>query len=151
MLEHLGLALELHHMPLAEVAADPLQPPLDNHEVLEDELLLDVAQVAQRVDRAHRMGNRIVVERPDHDHQRIDRAQLGKIEGSVPTVLLGDSRHIHVAHRGRGGLVRTVHRTEGVEPRVGYLGDADLHAPMAGRCCVGTLAGEQSEDGRLAT
>ena len=86
-------------LDLLAVLVEALQALLDHHQVAQDQLGLDVFQVAQRIDRALLVGHGLVREQAQHVREGVHHAQAGQVAG-VAQVLLRDGRHVHVFHGG---------------------------------------------------
>ena len=113
-LVELGLALGL------------LEALLDGLEVGEGEFELDDAEVFDRVGRA---GDVVVDERPQHEHDRVDLADVGEELVAETLALAGafdEPADVDDLDRGVHDVLRLRHRGEPVEPLVGHLGDADV-------------------------
>ena len=103
-----------------------LESLLDRLEVGESELDLDDAEVLDRVGRA---GDVVVDERPQHEHDRVDLADVGEelvAEALALAGALDEPADVDDLDRGVHDVLRLRHRRQPVEPLVGHLGDADV-------------------------
>ena len=150
LFQNTGLALEFWGFSFAEVFPEAVEPTLHDHEVLKDELLVDVFEVAQRVDRTHGVSHGIVLEGSQHHHQCVNRAQLRKVEGCLLAMLLGDAGYVHVSHRGGGGFLGLVHRAQRIETCIRHSGHTDLNAAVARRRRSRLLASQKTKERRFA-
>ncbi|MCU0224422.1 MAG: hypothetical protein MUF27_10185 [Acidobacteria bacterium] len=145
--QDLVLALVLVLAGLLDHRLEPLEPPLCDVEVGQQELGLDQRQVACRVDRA--VGVRVgrIVPGPQHQQQRVggpQRSQQGVVGLAGPLLHRG---RVDVGDRGVGRLLRLEERHHPVEPRVGDLGDAAARFDLPSLGQRGP--GEDAPEGRL--
>ena len=124
-----------------------VEPLLDGLEVGECEFEFDDAEVLERVGRA---GDVVVDERPEHEHDRVDLADVGEELVAEPLTLarpLDEPTDVDDLDGGVDDVLRLRHRGEAIEPVVGDLGDADVRVlrgervrggegPTAGECVV---------------
>ena len=127
--------------PVAAARLQPLEPPIDEGEVGDDELEVEPVEVAPRVDRALRVGMRVVLERPDDVEQRVRLAEPGEVLGGQllgPDAALRRGRRggqVDVGDVGVDDLLGLEDLGQAVQALVGHLDDADveLHARRSRR------------------
>ena len=103
-----------------------MEPLLDGLEVGEREFEFDDAEVFDRVGRA---GDVVVDERPEHEDDRVDLADVGEELVAEPFTLarpLDEATDVDDLDGGVDDVLRLRHRGEAIEPVVGDLGDADV-------------------------
>jgi hypothetical protein len=118
------LALELAGAALLEVFFETFEALLDLAEVADDEVEVDVLDVAEGVDGAY-VGDGIVLEGAQDVNERVDVAQAGE-EGGFFEGLFADGGDVGVFDGGVGCLFRVVKGREFVESGVRYSCDADV-------------------------
>ena len=129
-----------------------MEPLLDGFEVGEGEFDLDHPQVFERIGRA---GDVVVDERPQHEHDRVDLADVGE-ELVAETLALARSfdepADVDDLDRGVDGLLRLRHGRELVESVVGHLGHPDVRVLGGERVRRGerTAAGQRVVQRALA-
>ena len=121
-----------------------LEALLDGFEVGQREFELDDAEVLDRVGRA---GDVVVCERPQHEHDRVDLADVGEELVAESLTLAGafdEAADVDDLDRGVDDVLRLRHRGQAVEALVGHLGDADVRVLGGERVRRGerTTAGE---------
>ena len=117
------LAERLVELGLARRLVEPL---LDRLEVGEGELDLDDAQVLDRVGRARHV---VVDERPQHEHDGVDLADVGEelvAEALALAGALDEAADVDDLHGGVHDVAALGHLGQAVEALVGHLGDADV-------------------------
>ena len=135
---------------------EPLDAALGHREVREQELEVELLDVARRVDAPTRMRVGRVLERPDDVQQRVGVAQPGEVVGGQllgADVALGRGRRrgqVHVGDVGVDDLLRLEDAGQGVETFVRDLHDADIEGDAAVAAGLGVAAGQGVEDGGLA-
>ena len=150
-----GLALGRRAVPAA--ALEPLEPAFGHREVGEDELEVELLEVAGRVDAAGRMRVGRILERADDVEQRVGVAQAREVVGRQllgPDAALGRGRRrgqVDVRDVGLDDLLGLEDLGQPVEARVGDLDDADVERDPAVAAGLGVAAGQGVEDGGLAT
>ena len=106
-LQDLLLLAQLRGVGLLDVALEPFQPPFDDAEIGEDDLVFHRPHVARRVDRACRVRHRRIAEHPDHVQQGVGVAERRDVEQRLRAGLgaprAGDVREFH---GGRHALAR---------------------------------------------
>ena len=110
LLEHLNLGAQLHVTRL-RLLHDPLQPLLDMVAVGDEQLELQVLQVAGRISPGR--------EAVEHDEQRVDLAQVSEQRGPGP-------RNVLNADRRRRDLLRVHDLRQRIQPRIGDRSHADV-------------------------
>ena len=111
-----------------------LQPLLHLAEIVDDEVEVDVLDVAQRIDGPD-VRNGVVLEGAHHVGQRVNVAQVGG-EGGLVQRLFAERGDVGILHAGVDQLLRVVERGQAVEPVVGNLGDAEMRLARIARCAA---------------
>ena len=141
---------------VATAHLEPLDPPVDEREVRDDELEVEALEVPGGVDRALGVRVRRVLECPDHVEQRVGLAQAGEMLGrqllrSDPALRRGGRcREIDVRDVGLDDLLRLEDLGQPIEAGVGNLHHADVQLEATEAAGLGMAAGQRVEDGRLA-
>ena len=79
-LHQIALLLELGRTALLQIFLEALEPPFDDAEVREDQLVLHRLRVARRIDRACGMRDGLVAERAHDVHERVGVLVAGHID-----------------------------------------------------------------------
>ena len=121
-----------------------MEPLLDGLEVGERQFEFDDAEVFERIGRARDV---VVDERPEHEHDGVDLADVGEELVAETLALAGtldEPADVDDLDRGVDDVLRLRHRGEPIEPVVGDLGDADVRILRGERVRGGerTTAGE---------
>ena len=114
----------LGRLHLLQVFFDALQSLLHLPEIVDDQIEVDVLDVAQGID-ASDVRNGIVFEGADHVGQRVDVAQVGG-EGRLVQRLLAERGNVGVLHAGMDQFLGVIECGQAVEPVVRDLGDAEV-------------------------
>ena len=133
-LEQVVLALGLCRLHLLQVLLDALQPLLNLAEIVDDQVEVNVLDIAQGIDGPH-VRNRVVFESAHHVGQRIHIAQVGG-EGGFVQRFLAERRNIGVLDAGVHQLLGVVQRGQAVKAIIGDFGDAEMGLA---RIAVGAL------------
>ena len=123
-LEQVVFPFELCGLHLFQVFFDAFQSLLDLPEIVNDEVKVDVLDIAHRVDGPH-VRNRGVLECAHYVRQRIHITQVGG-EGRFLQRLLAERRHVGKFHAGVNELLGVVQRGQAVEPIIGNLRDTEM-------------------------
>ncbi len=107
-----------------QVLLDALQPLLHLAEVVDDEVEVDVLDVAQGIDWPD-VRNGVVFEGAHHVRQRVDIAQVGG-EGSLVQRFFRQRGHVGVFHARMDEFLRVVEGGQAVEAVVGNFGHAEV-------------------------
>ena len=124
--------LALGRRPVPAGPLEPLEAALGHREIGEEELEVELLQVARRVDAARRMRVGRVLERAHDVEQRVRVAQPREVVGGQllgADVALGRGRRrrqVDVGHVGLDDLLGLEDLGEPSEPVVGDLDDADV-------------------------
>ena len=121
---------------------------LHYYQIAENQLGLDVFEIAQRIHRSLFMGHGLIGKQAQHMREGIRHSQAGHIAG-VAQVLLRDGWHVHVFHSGMRDLGRFEELGQRLQAGVRHLGDAGAR----GRGAHARLlmhAGENREERGLA-
>ena len=138
----------------AQLLAEPLHAVLDDGEVVEDELGLEVAQVARRVHAVGR-GLQVALEVAHHGQERVavaharEQVGLGGRAGRERLAAAAGRAAVHELDLRVGGLLRLEDRGEPVHALVGHAHHAQLLAPRLGGVRPGALH-EDLEERALA-
>ena len=124
-MQHVALAFELGRAALLQVLLEPLEPPLGDAEVGEDQLVFHRLRVARRIDRARRMRDGRIVERAQDVDERVGVLVGGDVDERLRAAGPPGDREVGELDRRRHALFRVVHRGQAIEPRVGHLRNAD--------------------------
>ena len=117
-------AFEFAGAALLEVLLEALEALLNLAEVADDQIEIDVLDVAQGIDRAD-VGDGIVLEGAQDVDERVDVAQAGE-ESSFFEGFFADGGDVGVFDGGVGGLFGAVEGGELVEAGIRNSGDADV-------------------------
>ena len=131
---------------LLDLRLEPLEPPLHHLEIGQDQLGLQIVDVAARIGG----GARGVGERAHHVQQRVGVAELLGLE-PLP-LALRDAGEVHHLEGGVGRLLRLEQRGQPVDARVGHPRHARVHLAARGAERRGRdgRAGQQVEQRGLA-
>ena len=127
-LQDLLLLLQLgRRAGLLQVALEPFEPPLDDAEVREDDLVLHRPHVARGIDGAGGVRHRRIAKHAHDVEQRVGVAERRDVEQRRGAGLAGGGA-AHVGEFDRRGRVflRIEERGELVEARIGHARDADV-------------------------
>ncbi len=147
-LEQLVFSLQLGGAHLLQVFFQALEPLFHLAKVGDDEVEVDVLDVAQRIDRPN-MRDRRIVEDAHHMSQRIDIAQVGG-EGGFLQSFLAEGGDVGVLDAGMHQLLGVVERGQAVEPVVGNFGDTEVRLARIARTLRDVLPGEHDEERSFA-
>src|SRR5262245_11365597 len=146
-MDQVAFFLELGRARLLQVLLYPLEPPLEDAEVGEDQLVLHRLRIPGGIDRARRMRNCLVVKGAHDVHERVGVLVAGHVDERLRTGPRGADDVGELDRRGHA-LPRVVHGSEAVEARVGDFGGADVDVAFAwGRLAGG---GHELKEGCLA-
>ena len=134
---------------LEQILLHPLQPRFHLSQVADHQVELDVGDVANRIERAAGVRNRVILKDAQHVDQRIDRAQVGKISGLLQR-LLPNRAHVGILHLRVNQFARIALRRQPVQPVVGNRGDADVRLARVGAAVGDIRAGKYLEQRGLA-
>ena len=151
---HLGafqqvvLALQFRGLHLLQVFLDALDALLHLSQIVDDQVEINVLDVAQRIDGAN-VGDGVVFEGAHHVGERVHVAQVGG-EGGFVQRLLAERRHVGKLDAGMHQLFRVVERGQAVEAVVGDLGDSEVRLARISAALRDLLLGQHYEQRRLA-
>ena len=146
--EDLELVVQAGVLDLLAVFFEALEAFLNHHEVAEDQLGLDVLQVAHGIDGAFFVGDGGILEEAQDVGHGVDHAQAGQI-GRIAQGLFGDGREIQVLDGGVRDLGGGENARQLSQARVGHLGHAQ--ARLHGADASGFVdTGEDGEERCLA-
>ena len=128
-LQDLELVVEVGVLDLLAVPVEAFQALLDHHQVAEDQLGLDIVEVAQRVDRALLVRHGVALEDAEHVGQGVHHAQAAQV-ARLAQSFLGDGREVEVLDGG----VRDASRAGRPRPGVQRAGPAPWRRPRAPPC-----------------
>ena len=147
-LEQLVFFFQLGGAHLLQVFFQALESLLHLAKIVDDQVEVDVLDVAQRIDRAD-VRDRRVVENAHHVGQRIDVAQVGG-EGGFFQRLLAEGGNVGVFHAGVHQLLRVVERGQAVKSVIRNLGDTEMRLARIARTMRDVLPGQHDEERSFA-
>ena len=148
-IEQVMFALDLRRLHLLQVFLHALQALLDLAQIVDDEVEVDVLDVAQRIDGAD-VRDGVVFEGADDVGQRVDVAEVGR-EGGLVQRFFARARRRRRTRRWRGSsFLRVVKRGQAVETVVGNLGDAEMRLARIAAALRHLLPGQHNEERSFA-
>ena len=134
---------------LLQVLFNTLQAFFHLAEIVDDQVEINVLDVAQRINRPN-VGDGVVLEGTNDVSKRVNVTQVGRECGFVQR-LLAERRHIGVFDAGVDQFLRVVQRGQPVEAVVGDFGDAEMGlARIAVRALRHRLLGQHDKERSLA-